>query len=75
MKKYPRNVSCMNKSLENELNILKEELERIAILHNFNFQHPEVLDASRKLDKLIVEILASKSNNRNGGDYHLDESW
>lgn len=44
-------------NLEEEIVKLKEELERIARQYQYNFQHPEVIALSQKLDKLITRVM------------------
>ncbi|WP_120188983.1 aspartyl-phosphate phosphatase Spo0E family protein [Ammoniphilus oxalaticus] len=43
--------------LEKEIEKLKGELRKLAIIHKYNFQHPEVVALSQQLDKLITYVM------------------
>lgn len=43
--------------IEEEIVRLKVELESLARIHHFNFQHPEVIALSQQLDKLITLVM------------------
>lgn len=58
----------MTKELYDKIDRLKQKLEITALLHDFNFQHVEVLELSRKLDQLIV-----KANNLNLNKYKKND--
>lgn len=54
----------MTKDLYAQINQLKKKLEGTVILHNFDFQHAEVLELSRKLDQLIVKTTRINLNKK-----------
>lgn len=53
-------------SLLTKLEEVREELHRLSLLYNFDFQKEEVLHKSEELDQLIVDfsILINKTRNR-----------
>ena len=44
-------------NVEEEIIKLKVELESLAKIHHYNFQHPEVITLSQQLDKLIILVM------------------
>jgi len=44
-------------NIEQEIVKLKVELEILAKIHQYNFQHPEVIALSQRLDKLIIRVM------------------
>lgn len=44
-------------NLEEEIMKLKEELEQMAKSYQYDFQHPDVIDLSQRLDKLITQVM------------------
>ncbi|WP_134701521.1 aspartyl-phosphate phosphatase Spo0E family protein [Ammoniphilus sp. YIM 78166] len=47
-------------NVDEEILMLKEQLEQTAAKHNFNFQHPDVISLSQQLDKLITLVMRNK---------------
>ncbi|RXT04170.1 aspartyl-phosphate phosphatase Spo0E family protein [Ammoniphilus sp. CFH 90114] len=47
-------------NVDDEIHRLKEQLEKMAAKHNFNFQHPDVISLSQQLDKLITLVMRNK---------------
>jgi len=54
-------VSELN--IECEIQRLKEQLELTAKENNYNFQHPQVIALSQKLDKLITLVMRNRWHN------------
>ncbi|WP_209809271.1 aspartyl-phosphate phosphatase Spo0E family protein [Ammoniphilus resinae] len=50
-------------NIECEIQRLKEQLELTAKENNYNFQHPQVIDLSQKLDKLITLVMRNRWHN------------
>jgi len=46
-------------TIEKEFHKLKKQLERTAEKYKYDFRHPDVLAVSRRLDKIIVRMMAS----------------
>lgn len=44
-------------NIEDEILRLKAELEFLARKVGYDFQHPEVIALSQKLDKLIIQVM------------------
>ncbi|MCS7459367.1 aspartyl-phosphate phosphatase Spo0E family protein [Paenibacillus doosanensis] len=46
--------------IESEIERLKQLLEQIALKHQYNFGHPEVLALSQTLDRVILQQMMQK---------------
>ncbi|MFJ8265686.1 aspartyl-phosphate phosphatase Spo0E family protein [Peribacillus asahii] len=46
--------------MENKIKIMKKLLINVTAIHNFNFQHHEVIRISQELDALIVAAMKGK---------------
>ncbi|TLS48281.1 aspartyl-phosphate phosphatase Spo0E family protein [Paenibacillus antri] len=49
-----------NATIEKEFAKLKKMLETTAEKYKYDFRHPDVLAISRRLDKVIVRMMAGK---------------
>jgi hypothetical protein len=49
-----------NATIEKEFNKLKKMLESTAEKYKYDFRHPDVLEISRRLDQVIIQMMASK---------------
>lgn len=50
----------MTNATKKEFDELKEMLMKAAEKNEYDFRHPDVLEISRLLDKVIVEMMVSK---------------
>jgi hypothetical protein len=49
-----------NATIENEFTKLKKMLETAAEKYKYDFRHPDVLEISRRLDQVIIRMMAAK---------------
>jgi hypothetical protein len=55
-----RNVIVKDQQIEEQYHKLKNLLERTVAKYQYDFQHPEVLKVSRRLDQCVMKMMKSK---------------